>query len=642
MNRASAAILFLCSGAATPAWAQQPVAFMRPVARPVAVATTLADPVQVEAARRIVATLQLAAQEYRLAWRGDELVNAAEWDEARLFIAEARRAVPQLGGALSTEMAGRLAMLERRVASRMPAESLAIEARAIETRLTAALGTSLDERPAREPSLAEGARLYAASCASCHGAGGHGDGVAARGLTPPPADLTASETLASTTPLDYYRKITHGVPGTAMQPFASLTREERWDIVAHVFALADTAAQGGRGGQLAVVFGTVRGTLGGARALAAQGDAAAAAQKAFDAYMAFEAVEASLGATDPAIVTRTEQRFSAFRTAAATAQPAAVLEARHTELLAALAEAEHALTRGRSTAGLFIESLLLMLREGFEAILVVGAIMAVLLKAGAEHRRSTVRWGVAAALAASLLTAAALEFAFRATPAQREALEGGVMLVAAATLFYVSYWLVSKIEIAAWTRFVKGHIQKAVESGSALALGGVAFLAVYREGFETVLFYKALYVTGGAGGGAPITTGIIVGLVGLAVVYLGIERFGLKLPMRPFFAVTGATLAYMAFVFAGKGVKELQEGGMVPSTLVPGGPRNDFLGVFPTVESLAVQGLILAAILGALLWTFVVRPRRAATVPSAAAGTPPSMDRPVGRKSRGEQKTAKV
>ncbi len=638
MNRTPYISLFLSLAVAVPAVAQTPVALVRPVAD----AAALADPVQVEAARRIVATLQLAAQEYRLAWQGGALVNTAEWEEARLFIAEARRAVPQLGAALSTELEGRLAALERRVAGRMPAESLAIEARAIETRLTAALGTSLDERPAREPSLAEGARLYASSCASCHGAGGHGDGVAAAGMDPPPADLTAPATLASTTPLDYYRKITHGVPGTAMQSFGSLTKEERWDIVAHVFALSDTAARGGRGGQLAVVFGTVRGTLGAAMALAAQGDAPAAGQKVFDAYMAFEAVEASLGATDPAIVARTEERFTALRTAAVTGQPVPVLEARRAELLAALAEAEHALTRGRSPIGLFVESLLLMLREGFEAILVVGAIMAVLLKAGAEHRRATVRWGVGAALLASLLTAAALEWVFRATPAQREALEGGVMLLAAATLFYVSYWLVSKIEIAAWTRFVKGHIQKAVESGSAVSLAAVAFLAVYREGFETVLFYKALFVTGGAGAGAPITGGMVVGLVVLAAVYVGIERFGIRIPMRPFFAVTGATLAYMAFVFAGRGVKELQEGGYVPSTLVPGGPRNDFLGIFPTVESLAVQGLILAAILSALVWTFVVQPRRLARLGPVHASAPPSMDRPAGRKPRPDREAAQA
>jgi high-affinity iron transporter len=251
-----------------------------------------------------------------------------------------------------------------------------------------------------------------------------------------------------------------------------------------------------------------------------------------------------------------------------------------------------------------------MLREGFEAILVVGAIMAVLVKAGAKERQRHVRIGVVLAVVASLITAALMELIFSVTPTQREALEGGIMIVAAAVLFYASYWLISKVEIAAWTRFVKGQIQRAVASGSGAAMASVAFLAVYREGFETVLFYKALYVTGAGGGAAPITAGIVAGLAALVVVFIAIERFGLKIPMRPFFAVTGATLAFMAFVFAGDGVKELQEGSYLPSTLLSWAPRSDFLGIYPTLESLGVQALILLALIFGLIWTFVVMPRR--------------------------------
>ncbi|MFI5213631.1 MAG: FTR1 family protein, partial [Gemmatimonadales bacterium] len=436
------------------------------------------------------------------------------------------------------------------------------------------------------------------------------DGPVARAhqLTPPPADLGDAKLMAGTTPLDIYRKISFGVPGTRMQPFGeALSREERWDLVAYVLTLSDSAARRGRNGQLAVVFGTVRGTLGGAMELASHGETEAAAKRVFDAYMVYETIEASLRPSDPGVVRRAETRFAALREAAQAGRPPAELAGRYGDVLASLAESETALARTHSAAGLFAESFLLILREGFEAILVIGAIMAVLLKAGATEKQRSVRWGIAAAIAASLVTAALLELLLRATPAEREALEGGIMLVAAGMLFYASYWLISKIEIVAWTKFVKGQIQKAAESGSGLALAGVAFLAVYREGFETVLFYKALYVSGTSGGAAPITFGLIAGLAVLIGVYVGIEAFGLKVPMRPFFAVTGATLAFMSFVFAGDGVKELQEGGYVGSSLVSHGPRNEFLGVYPTWESLAVQGLILAAILFALVWTFGIR-----------------------------------
>ena len=176
------------------------------------------------------------------------------------------------------------------------------------------------------------------------------------------------------------------------------------------------------------------------------------------------------------------------------------------------------------------------------------------------------------------------------------------MLVAAAVLFYVSYWLISKVEVATWQRFVREKIERAAASGSGLALASVAFLAVYREGFETVLFYKALYVTGGGSGAAPITFGLAAGAVVLVALYIGIEKFGIRIPLRPFFAVTGATLYFMAFVFAGAGVKELQEGAYIPTTLIPGAPRAEFFGIYPTLQSLALQGLILLGLAVAVVW----------------------------------------
>src|SRR3989442_388140 len=130
-------------------------------------------------------------------------------------------------------------------------------------------------------------------------------------------------------------------------------------------------------------------------------------------------------------------------------------------------------------------------------------------------------------------------------------------LLAAAVLFYVSYWLLSKIEAAKWTAFVHGKMQSALSSGSGAALSAVAFLAVYREGFETILFYKALFTSAGSSG-VSVVAGIAAGAVGLVAVYVLINQLGLRVAMKPFFAVTGAMLYYMAFVFAGKGIAELQ------------------------------------------------------------------------------------
>ncbi|MFZ5625336.1 MAG: FTR1 family iron permease, partial [Gemmatimonadota bacterium] len=368
------------------------------------------------------------------------------------------------------------------------------------------------------------------------------------------------------------------------------------------------------------IFAAVGQQLDSVLTLARDGAADAAGAKAFDAYMTFEQVETSVRAKNPALANSLEAAFAAYRTRAAGGATTSELRGIRSQLASQLEMAERVLGDTLSPVNLFVQSLVIMLREGLEAILVVGALMTFLTKTGAGHRKRDIHVGVGAAVAASLLTAFALETVFQLTPGRREALEGITMMVATAVLFYVSYWLLSKMEVAKWTHFVRSKVQDAVTSGSALALASAAFLAVYREGFETVLFYKALFVAGGVGSTfMPVLSGILVGAVLLVGVYVGINRFGMRLPLKPFFGFTSAFLYYMAFIFAGKGVAELQEGGLVGTTILPWAPRMPALGIYPTVESLAAQGVLLVLALAALVWTFGVAPRLAAAGEAAAS-----------------------
>jgi len=172
-------------------------------------------------------------------------------------------------------------------------------------------------------------------------------------------------------------------------------------------------------------------------------------------------------------------------------------------------------------------------------------------------------------------------------------------------LFYVSYWLLSKIEVAKWNAFVKGRMEEALSTGSGFALASVAFLAVYREGFETILFYKALLTSAGSAGGSgagPVAAGILLGAVALVIVYVAVSRFGMKVPLKPFFAVTSGMLYYMAFVFAGKGIADLQESGILRTSVVEWAPRIPVLGIYPTVQSLSLQLLLIVLLLVAVVW----------------------------------------
>ena len=204
-----------------------------------------------------------------------------------------------------------------------------------------------------------------------------------------------------------------------------------------------------------------------------------------------------------------------------------------------------------------------------------------------------------AGLVASVATAVALVTLLPLTPWAGEALEGGAMLLAAVVLFWVSYWLVSKAEADRWQRYIRGRVQGALTTGNRTALAAAAFLAVYREGFETILFYQALFASAPPGD-VMLPAGLLAGLVLLAIVYAGLERVGLRIPMAKFFLVTGAFLYAMAIVFAGRGVAELQEAGLVPFTPVSWAPRLETLGIFPTVETLAAQGLFLLLLVYAI------------------------------------------
>ena len=332
----------------------------------------------------------------------------------------------------------------------------------------------------------------------------------------------------------------------------------------------------------------MRAQLDSAFALARTGDPAASG-RAFDAYMTFEQVERGVRAKNPGLAAELETAFASLRTRAAGGATPAELDALRRQLDAGLENAERTLGDQDSPFNLFVQSFVIMLREGLEAILIVGALMTFLVKMGAAHRRRDIHVGVGAAIGASLLTAVALETIFVLSPAHREALEGATMVVATVVLFYVSYWLLSKMEVVKWNHFVKSKVQDALDSGSALALASAAFLAVYREGFETVLFYKALFVAGAAGGAMPVIGGILAGSVVLVVVYIAINRFGVRLPLKPFFAVTSAFLYYMAFVFAGKGIAELQEGALVSTTVLPWAPRIPALGIYPTARVAAAR-----------------------------------------------------
>lgn len=344
-----------------------------------------------------------------------------------------------------------------------------------------------------------------------------------------------------------------------------------------------------------------------------QGDISKARMTISDAYFdLFEGggMEAAIGVKSVAMKVEIESIFGKVNSMMGTGAPAESIEAELSVLKARLDKAASALERGEgSSFSFFISSLVIIVREGLEAILILSALVAYLFKMGNSDKVKNIYGGAVAALTASIVTALGVKAFFAANPAGQEVLEGVTMLMATAVLFYVSYWLTSKAQAIRWQEFITRQVNRSISRGGVFALGFTAFLVVYREGAEAILFYQALLSGAGSAYGGVVIGGFLLGC-GLLVAIFMLFRYGsVKLPITPFFAVTGVLLFYMAFTFAGKGVVELQTGGAFSSTPVSF-PTIGILGVYPTAESLIIQGGLIVAAAAGLTYIFALQKKK--------------------------------
>jgi high-affinity iron transporter len=463
----------------------------------------------------------------------------------------------------------------------------------------------------------EGEGLFTQRCASCHGVSGAGDGTLARSLTKLPPEIGTVAWQVEHSDEQIAAVVKAGLPGTAMPPSRDLTDAQAASVVAYVRTLPmkdhnGTFAQGGDSLSAQATARNVIAQLEQSLSAAKSGRASDAADKAFDAYIAFEPLESSARAKNPGLVTSMERQFAEFK-AAVRSNDVRGAERVRDGIEATLPEVIALTAPAGSGSEAFWQSFLIIVREGFEAILVIGAIVAFLLKTGHRERLRSIWTGVTLAVVASAVTAIVLKTLLSAMPASREFIEGATLLLAVAVLFSVSYWLISKVEAAKWQQFIKEKVTTALDHGGGRALAFVAFLAVYREGAETALFYQALF-NEGPHVAVPLSLGIIAGGIVLAVIFTLFYRFGVRIPLRPFFTVTSVLLYYMAFVFTGKGIRELQEGNIIPLSAIRGFPHIEALGIYPSWQGVLSQFVLL------LLFAFAVLkslwPKRSVTLPT--------------------------
>ena len=339
------------------------------------------------------------------------------------------------------------------------------------------------------------------------------------------------------------------------------------------------------------------------------GDTAKAVGQVQDTYFdIFEAsgMENAVGARDANFKTELEGHFTKIVGLMNAGKDVASIQQEIAAFSAGLDKALELLGGNQGGFALFFFSLTIILREGLEALLIVAAVIAYIHKSGHGDKQKVINNSVWWALGASVITALLFQWLLTNAAAGREILEGVTMLIATVMLFGMSYWLLSKVEAQHWKAYLQKKIGTSLSQGSLIGLWLTSFLAVYREGAETVLFYFALAADAKTAlDYGYLFGGLAVGIVILAVVYLIMRYSVVRLPLKPFFIFTGIFMYLMAFIFAGKGVAELIEGKAFTPTLIGDGtlfPKwmGDWLGIMPYRETLLPQLVLLAAALFAL------------------------------------------
>lgn len=262
------------------------------------------------------------------------------------------------------------------------------------------------------------------------------------------------------------------------------------------------------------------------------------------------------------------------------------------------------LTKKSSNWDLFLYAFIIILREGFEALIIVAAVIALLIKSGNSKHLNIVYSALGVAVVLSIATAYGLNYIFGSENAgqTREVMEGAVMLIAVVLLFYVGFWLLSNASSKKWSAYIQGQISNSLSSGDSKMLWWTVFLAVYREGAETVLFYLALlFDAKSPAATSMVAAGFVAGLAALIIVYIVIKEFSLKIAIKPFFIATSVIIFYMSVVFVGKGVMELVEGKVFVPTVIDGLPTITWIGFYPYVQSLVPQAVMIVLLIAGIL-----------------------------------------
>lgn len=555
---------------------------------------------------RAISILDYIARDYKDVILNGEIMDTTEWKEITGFAKELKYA----GYAFADTL---LKLMETRVHY----DSLVSYIKSIKT----VLGMRLRISPP-VPDLLSGKRLYIKHCSSCHGEDGKSNTPLAQKMDPKPRILYNNRDLSL---LGVFQAITYGIEGTSMPAFSNLNEKDRWNITFYVLSLG--RGEGNKVFPLSIsdivtlsdtelhnkmkslgienpeeYINTLRTKpelylsqkpkdkllkyLNLALILTKSGNYDKAKEAMLDAY--FEGFEPLEGILNPQKVRNIEEKFNIIRD---------MLDKRdsraYDEILSLKEEISN--LNGFNPWLAFVGSFGIILREGLEAVLIIAAILAVLYSLGYRKESVYVHIGWISAILVGVALWIVAQVAVKMSGASRELVEGISALLASIVLFHVGHWMLANSDAQRWKNYIKSSVKRSLQKTQTLGLFALSFIAAFREVFETILFYQALYLQ--TGGNLPLFGGFVLGAILLIFIAWSIFFLRKRLPLTQFFAISGGLLLVLSFTLVGNGMKALQEAGTLPITRIPWMPSFELLGIYPTVETITAQFFIVSGIL---------------------------------------------
>lgn len=474
--------------------------------------------------------------------------------------------------------------------------------------------------------------LLKENCSQCHGETGAGDGPLAMNLQPSPTDFTDINRAQNRSIFGLYQAITNGLDGTAMPAFDNFSEVQRWSLAFKVAGIAYNENE-----QNEKVYSTqlsledfimfspnelidsqkidrniivsmrsnpseyyfnsesaiqvCRSQLKKALKAYNNNQLQQAKTLAVSAYLdGFELIENALDAHNKLLRKEIEAKLMGLRKQLSMVNNKQQVETAINESLQLLNQAESLLTEASlSNATIFTASFIILLREGLEALLVVLALFTILVRSKHKRGRKYLHIGWVSALIAGFATWYVAEYFIEISGASREIMEGVAALLAAVILLFVGFWMHSKSNADQWQAYIKNNINKKLKAGSLWGIAGLAFITVYREVFETVLFYQSLILQTQASQQFSLLSGFLFGIFILALVAWLVIKYSVKMPLGKFFSTTSYLLLILAFILTGKAFAALQEAAVMGATAFPINISFDWLGIYSTWEGLMAQ-----------------------------------------------------